>query len=336
MTKLASKININLNMSKVKFRYNSHTLNYDKIEVRFIDRLKRVLWFLGTGLVFGVIIWGLTYTYFDSPKEKQLKQQNAFLESQYELLNKKLDDISMVLEDVQHRDDNIYRVIFEAEPIPVEIRQAGFGGINRYEKLEGYNNSELIIEAAKRIDQLSKQIYIQSKSFDEVFQMAKKKELMLAAIPAIQPVQNRDLTRMASGFGMRMHPILKYKKFHAGMDFTAPIGTPIYATGKGVVIQADAESSGYGLHVKISHGYGYVTVYAHMSRTKARVGEKVNRGDIIGYVGNSGLSSGPHCHYEVIKNEEALNPVNFYFNDLTPAEYDKMLELSNTPLQSLD
>lgn len=336
MTNLASKININLNMSKVKYRYNSHTLSYDKIEVSFKDRLKKSLWFLGTGLVIGVIIYGLTYFYIDSPKEKQLKQQNAFLESQYEILNKKLDDISMVLEDVQHRDDNIYRVIFEAEPIPTEIRQAGFGGVNRYDKLEGYNNSELIIETAKRIDQLSKQIYIQSKSFDEVFQMAKQKENMLAAIPAIQPIHNKDLTRMASGFGMRMHPILKYKKFHAGMDFTAPIGTPIHATGKGIVIQADAAASGYGLHVKISHGYGYVTVYAHMSKVKVRVGDKVGRGDLIGYVGNSGLSSGPHCHYEVIKNNEHLNPVNFYFNDLTPEEYDRMLELSNTPLQSLD
>lgn len=323
-------------MSKVKYRYNSHTLSYDKIEVKFTDYLKKVLWFLSTSLVSGVIIYGLVYTYVDSPKEKQLKQQNALLESQYELLNKKLDNITAVLEDVQHRDDNIYRVIFEAEPIPNEIRQAGFGGVNRYEELESYNNSKIIVDAAKKIDKLAKQIYIQSKSFDEVFQMAKKKEDMLASIPAIQPVHNKDLTRMASGFGMRMHPILKYNRFHAGMDFTAPVGTPIYATGKGTVIQADAKESGYGLHVKINHGYGYTTVYAHMSRTKVRPGEKVKRGDIIGYVGNSGLSSGPHCHYEVIKNEQHLNPVNFYFNDLTPEEYDKMLELSNAPLQSLD
>ncbi len=323
-------------MTKVKYRYNSHTLNYDKIEVKFKHRLQRVLWFLGTGLVIAVIMYGIAYTYIDSPKEKQLKQTNALLESQYEILNKKLDQINLVLSDVQHRDDNIYRVIFEAEPIPNEIRQAGFGGVNRYEELESYNNSELIVEAAKKIDKLSKQLYIQSKSFDEVFQMAKKKEDMMASIPAIQPIHNKDLTRMASGFGMRMHPILKYLKFHAGMDFTAHVGTPIYATGKGTVIQADAEGSGYGLHVKINHGYGYVTIYAHMSRAKVTAGQKVNRGDIIGYVGSSGLSSGPHCHYEVIKNNEVLNPVNFYFNDLTPEEYDKMLELANTPLQSLD
>lgn len=323
-------------MSKVKYRYNSTTLSYDKIEVTFKHRLYKTLSFLGTGLVIGVIIYGITYTYIDSPKEKQLKQENAQMEAQYSLLNKKLDQISAVLEDVQHRDDNIYRVIFEAEPIPSEIRTAGFGGVNRYKNLEGYSNSELIIETATKLDKLSKQLYIQSKSFDEVFKMAKKKEEMLAAIPAIQPVQNKDLTRMASGYGMRMHPILKYRKFHAGMDFTAPRGTPIYATGKGTVIQADNKASGYGNHVRIQHGYGYITLYAHMSKIKVKEGDKVNRGDIIGYVGNSGLSAGPHCHYEVRKNDEPVNPVNFYFNDLTPEEYDKMLELSSAPLQSLD
>lgn len=323
-------------MSKVKYRYNSTTLSYDKIEVTYKDRIYKTLSFLGTGLVIGVIIYGLAYTYIDSPKEKQLKQENAQMEAQYALLNKKLDQISAVLEDVQHRDDNIYRVIFEAEPIASDIRTAGFGGVNRYKELEGYSNSELIIETSKKLDKISKQLYIQSKSFDEVFEMAKKKEEMLAAIPAIQPVQNKDLTRMASGYGYRMHPILKYRKFHAGMDFTAPRGTPIYATGKGTVIQADAKASGYGNHVRIKHGYGYVTLYAHMSKIKVREGEKVNRGDIIGYVGNTGLSAGPHCHYEVRKNDEPVNPVNFYFNDLTPEEYDKMLELSNTPLQSLD
>ncbi len=336
MIKFAAKININLNMSKVKYRYNSTTLSYDKIEVTFKHRLYKTLSFLGTGLVIGVIIYGITYTYIDSPKEKQLKQENAQMEAQYSLLNKKLDQISAVLEDVQHRDDNIYRVIFEAEPIPSEIRTAGFGGVNRYKNLEGYSNSELIIETATKLDKLSKQLYIQSKSFDEVFKMAKKKEEMLAAIPAIQPVQNKDLTRMASGYGMRMHPILKYRKFHAGMDFTAPRGTPIYATGKGTVIQADNKASGYGNHVRIQHGYGYITLYAHMSKIKVKEGDKVNRGDIIGYVGNSGLSAGPHCHYEVRKNDEPVNPVNFYFNDLTPEEYDKMLELSSAPLQSLD
>ena len=323
-------------MAKAKYRYNQHTLSYDKIELTLKDRVFKSSIYVGLGLVIGVIIYGLAYTYIDSPKEKQLKRDNAHLQSQYVILNKKLEQFSKVLDDVQHRDDNIYRVIFEAEPIPSEIRKAGFGGVNKYKKLEGYSNSELIINTAEKLDKLHKQLYIQSKSFDEVFEMAKKKEEMLAALPAIQPVQNEDLTRMASGYGYRMHPILKYNKFHAGMDFTADRGTPIYATGEGTVIQADSKASGYGKHVRIDHGYGYVTLYAHMSKMNVKVGQKVKRGDVIGFVGNSGLSAGPHCHYEVRKNGNPVNPVNFYYNDLTAEEYAKMIELSNAPMQSLD
>lgn len=323
-------------MAKVKYRYNQHTLSYDKIELTLRDKIFKSSIYVGLGLVIGVIIYGLSYTFIDSPKEKQLKRDNEHLQTQYVILNKKLEQFSKVLDDVQHRDDNIYRVIFEAEPIPSEIRKAGFGGVNKYKELEGYNNSELIINTSEKLDKLHKQLYIQSKSFDEVFDMAKKKEEMLASLPAIQPVQNEDLTRMASGFGYRMHPILKYNKFHAGMDFTADRGTPIYATGEGKVIQANSKSSGYGKHVRIDHGYGYVTLYAHMSKFNVKKGQKVNRGDVIGYVGNTGLSAGPHCHYEVRKNGKPVNPVNFYYNDLTAEEYAKMIELSNAPMQSLD
>ena len=323
-------------MAKAKYRYNPHTLSYDKIELTLRDKIMRSTVFLGAGLVIGVVIYGLSYTLIDSPKEKQLKQENAHMLSQYSILNKKLDQLATVLGDVQHRDDNIYRVVFEAEPIAKEIRSAGFGGINRYKELEGYNNSELIIKTSERLDKLSKQLYIQSKSFDEVFEMAKKKEEMLASLPAIQPVANKDLTRMASGFGNRIDPHYKVPRFHAGMDFTAPRGTPIYATGDGKVLRADRKSRGYGNHVRISHGYGYVTLYAHMSKMNVKVGQKVKRGDVIGYVGNTGKSKGPHCHYEVRKNDNPINPVNFYFNDLTPAQYAKMIELSNSPTQSMD
>ena len=271
-----------------------------------------------------------------SPKEKQLKKDNADLLARYQILDKKAEQLAIVLEDIQHRDDNIYRVIFEAEPIASEIRKAGFGGVNRYKELENLTNAELIVNTSKKLDKLSKQLYIQSKSFDEVFEMAKKKEEMLAAIPAIQPVSNKDLTRMASGYGYRTDPVYKTRKFHAGMDFTAPRGTPIYATGDGKVIQADAKSRGYGNHVRIDHGYGYVTLYAHMNKFNCKVGQKVKRGDVIGYVGNTGKSVGPHCHYEVRKNGNPINPVNFYFNDLTPEQYAKMLELASDPTQSLD
>jgi murein DD-endopeptidase MepM/ murein hydrolase activator NlpD len=323
-------------MAKAKYRYNPHTLSYDKIELSFRDKIFRGSMILGASLIIGIGIYFVTDAFVDSPKEKQLKKDNAELLARYQILDKKAEQLAIVLEDIQHRDDNIYRVIFEAEPIASEIREAGFGGVNRYKELENFTNAELIVNASKKLDKLSKQLYIQSKSFDEVFEMAKKKEEMLAAIPAIQPVSNKDLTRMASGYGYRTDPVYKTRKFHAGMDFTAPRGTPIYATGDGKVIQADAASRGYGYHVRIDHGYGYVTLYAHMSKIASKVGQKVKRGDVIGYVGNTGKSVGPHCHYEVRKNGNPINPVNFYFNDLTPEQYAKMLELANDPTQSLD
>ena len=323
-------------MAKVKYRYNPHTLSYDKIKLTWKQKLSRAFYFIGASMVFGVDIYAVTYTFIDSPKEKKLKIRNAELLGQYELLNKKLEKLTVVLDDIQRRDDNIYRVIFEAEPIPTEIRKAGIGGVNRYEELENYSDADLIVSTAKKIDQLSKQLYIQSKSFDEVFKMAKSKEKMLAAIPAIQPVSNLDLTRMASGFGYRTDPIYKTTKFHAGMDFTAPTGTPIYATGDGKVVRADAEASGYGNHVRIDHGYGYVTLYAHMSEIDVKIGQTVKRGDVIGYVGNTGKSVGPHLHYEVRKNDIPINPINFYFNDLSPEEFARMVELSNAPSQSFD
>lgn len=323
-------------MAKAKYRYNHHTLSYDKIELTLRKKIFKSLTFLGAGLLFGVIIYGITYTFIDSPKEKQLKRDNAQMLAQYHILTKKLDQLAIVLNDVQHRDDNIYRVIFEAEPIADEIRTAGFGGINRYKELEGYNDSELIIKTAEKLDQLSKQLYIQSKSFDEVFEMAMKKEEMLAAIPAIQPVSNKDLKRMASGYGYRTDPIYKVRKMHAGMDFTAKTGAPIYATGDGKILKVERKRSGYGNSVRINHGYNYTTLYGHMSKINCKVGQVVKRGDVIGYVGNSGKSTGPHCHYEVRKNGKPINPVNFYFNDLTPEQYTKMVEMSNSPTQSMD
>ena len=323
-------------MAKAKYRYNPHTLSYDKIELTLRKKIWKAFIFLGAGLVVGVMIYGVTYKFIDSPKERQLKTENAQLESQYNILNKKLNQLATVLEDVQHRDDNIYRVIFEAEPIDKAIRTAGFGGINRYKDLEGYNDSELIIKSAEKLDKLSKQLYIQSKSFDEVFEMAKKKEEMLAAIPAIQPVSNKDLKRMASGYGYRIDPQYKVRKMHHGMDFTAPRGTPIYATGDGKILLVERKRTGYGKSVRVDHGYNYVTLYGHMSKINCKVGQNVKRGDVIGYVGNTGKSFGPHCHYEVRKNGKPINPANFYFNDLTPEQYAKMLEISSSPMQSMD
>ena len=237
------------------------------------------------------------------------KKQNRELEVvklQYELLNKKMNQVQTVLNDLQDRDDNIYRVIFEAEPIANSIRKAGFGGSDRYKDLEGYENSELMKQTTMTLDKITKQLYIQSKSYDDVIKMAKGKEQLMASIPAIMPINNKNLKHAPSGYGWRTHPVYKTQEFHPGMDFTAEQGTPIYATGDGVVERADATAQGYGNHVVLNHGYGYQTLYGHMSKLATTAGKKVKRGDLIGYVGSTGLSTGPHVHYEVIKNGEKV------------------------------
>ena len=244
--------------------------------------------------------------------------------------------IEVVLDDIQKRDDNIYRTIFEADPIPTSIRKQGFGGINRYKELEGFSNSKIIIETSSKIDQLTKQLYLQSKSFDEIIDLTKDKLSMLASIPAIQPVSNKNLKRMASGYGYRIHPIYKTRKLHTGMDFSAKIGTEIYATGNGKISKVRRSKKGYGNYVEINHGYGYKTLYAHMSKSIVKKGQKVKRGEVIGYVGNTGTSVAPHLHYEVHKNGKKIDPVNFYYNDLSTEEYSKMLEISSQNNQSFD
>ncbi len=221
-------------------------------------------------------------------------------------------------------------------PFPASVREAGYGGVDRYNALRNMYNSDVIVDMTKRVDRLSKQLYIQSKSYDEVWDLLKNKANMLASIPAIQPVANKDLKHVASGYGMRMHPIYKTVKMHTGMDFTAPVGTEIYATGNGTVSKIEMNGRGYGHNIIINHGYGYETLYGHLSRIVVRLGQKVKRGDLIAYVGNSGSSTGPHLHYEVRKHGNPINPVNFYYNDLTPEEYEKVLEISSMPGQSFD
>ena len=323
-------------MAKVKYYYDTKTLSYKRIEHSRAKKIKTFFYFLIGSAFTGLLMVIIFFQFFDSPKEKILNREIKQLSSQYELVQDKLQQVELVLDYIHQRDDNIYRVIFEADPIPTSIRKAGYGGVNRYKDLEGYNNSELIIATTKKIDQITKQLYIQSKSFDYVIELAKNKAVMLASIPAIQPVSNKNLKQMASGFGMRIHPIYKTQQFHNGMDFTARIGTPIYATGDGKIAKVESSARGYGKYVIIDHGFGYKTLYAHMSKFKVTIGQKVNRGDVIGYVGNTGLSSGPHLHYEVHKYGEKINPVNFYFNDLTAEQYEKMLEISTQNNQSFD
>ena len=323
-------------MARLKYRFNTRTLSYEKIELDWKQRLLKATTFFISSAFLGVIIYLGVSKVIDSPKEKLLKRENSQLQAQYELLDKRMEQATAVLDDIERRDDEIYRTIFEAEPIPKEIREAGFGGVNRYKNLEGFKNSDLIIESASKLDQITKQLYIQSKSYDEVYGMAIKKEKMLASIPAIQPVANKDLKRMASGYGMRMHPIYKRRKMHTGMDFSAGKGTEIYATGEGKAIVVTKSQRGYGNHIVIDHGYGYLTLYGHMSEFNIRQGEEVKRGQTIGYVGNTGTSVAPHLHYEVIKNDHKVNPINYYFNDLTPEEYEQMIEFASQPTQSFD
>ena len=323
-------------MAKIKYYYDTKTLSYKRIELNTFDKFKRSLGFLSASTIVGLIMVIVFFQFFDSPKEKRLKSEIENLVLQYDILSKKMTQIDLVLDDIQHRDDNIYRVIFEADPIPSSIRKAGFGGVNRYKDIRNFSNAELVIEAAKKVDKLSKQLYIQSKSFDEVIDLAKNKADMLASIPAIQPIANKDLGRVASGYGYRIHPIYKTRKLHTGMDFTAPQGTPIYATGDGKIAKVRRSRRGYGNHVIVDHGYGYQTLYAHMTKYIVYRGQKVKRGEIIGYVGSTGTSVAPHLHYEVIKNKRKINPVNYYYNDLSPEEYDKMLEISSQNNQSFD
>ena len=323
-------------MSKIKYYYDTKTLSYKPIESTGIDKFKKFIVYLTSSAILAFFTLLIFFQYFDSPKEKKLKGEINHLLSQYEIINNDLEKIELVLDDIQNRDDNIYRTIFEADPIPTSIRKQGFGGVNRYKKLSGYSNSDLIINTSKKIDQLTKQLYLQSKSFDEIIELAKNKSKMLASIPAIQPVANKDLKRMTSGYGYRIHPIYKTRKMHYGMDYSAKVGTEIYATGDGVISKVKRSKRGYGNYVKINHGFGYETLYAHMSKYIVKKGQKVKRGEVIGYVGNTGISTAPHLHYEVRKDNKKINPVNFYFNDLTPEEYEKMLELASQPNQSFD
>jgi len=323
-------------MAKHKYKFNPESLSYSRVVRTGRQKLTYFLTYFFGSVVLAVIYYLVFSIFFDSPKEKGLKRQISELKVNYQIVNSELDKIEKVLTDLRDRDDNIYRTIFEAEPVNSTIRQAGTGGTNNYRNLEKIENSELVIDVKSRLDNIMKKIYVQSVSYDEVIELARNKEDMLASIPAIQPISNKDLKRTASGWGYRIHPIYKIRKFHYGMDFTAPTRTEIYATGNGEIELIESSKRGYGNHIVINHGYGYKTLYAHMDEFIVNQGQKVKRGDVIGYVGNSGLSTAPHLHYEVMLNSEKVNPVNYYFNDLTPSEYERMIELSIKSGQTFD
>lgn len=325
-------------MAKVKYYYDSENLAYRKIKTKKRTKFAYAALFLVAAALFGFLSFVvlLNTPFFETPKDRLLTREIENFKLQYALLNRKMDQIDEVLENIQDRDNNIYRVYFNTAPIPDEQRKAGFGGVNRYAELEGFNNSDLVINTSRRVDVISKQLAIQSKSLDEIFKLAKEKNKLLSAIPAIQPIRNENLKQIASGFGYRTDPFTKVRKFHEGMDFSARTGTPIFATGDGVVARADNTASGYGNHVVIRHGFGYETLYGHLSKYNCRAGQTVKRGDIIGYVGSTGRSEAPHLHYEVHKSGEVVNPLNFYYGNISAAEYVVITKLANQENQSLD
>ena len=323
-------------MPHTKYKFNPDSLSFDRVRLGMRALLFRSLALFMGSVIIGLVYWVVFALFFDSPKEKALKREVEQVTIQYDLIHREMTSIENVLDDLQKTDDNLYRTIFESEPISTTLRNGGIGGVNRYESLEGFSNSKLVIETATRLDKIRKKMYVQSKSFDELIGLAKNKEVMLKSIPAIIPISNKDLTRTASGYGWRIHPIYKISKFHFGMDFTAPAGTDVYATGNGTVIAVLSAQRGLGKHIIIDHGFGYTSIYGHLSDFKVRIGQKVQRGEVIGFVGNTGTSVANHLHYEIKLNGTNVDPVNYYFEDLSATDYERMIELAAKTGQSFD
>lgn len=323
-------------MSKQKYIFNHKTLNYERFEEPMRKRVgKAVLYVLSTAVLALVLVF-LYYTFFDSPKEKMQAREIEMLKMQYEILDDKLNEMNLLLADLEQRDDSVYRVIFDADPIPSSIRKSGLADTTRYQQLLGYTNSDIVLRVSSKLDEVASRIEAQSNSYEELLNLAMNKAEMLACIPAILPLRQVDLQHISSTFGYRPDPIYKVPKFHSGMDFSASIGTEVYATGDGVVERVEETYWGYGNLVTLNHGYGYKTQYAHLSQFGVKLGEKVKRGQVIGYVGNTGKSTGPHLHYEVLKNGEATDPIYYFYDDLTPEEYEKILEQAKLPTATMD
>ena len=325
-------------MAKIKYHFDSETLSYVPVESSRTLKISRLLIFFISSFLFGgIILFVLLNTNLvNTPQELLLQREVQNYKLQFELINRRVLQMENVLKNIEDRDNNIYRVYFEASPIPEEQRKAGFGGVNRYKDLEGYDNSNLIINTTKKIDILTKQLVIQSKSLDEILTLAEEKENLLASIPSIQPIRNEDLKRMASGYGWRIDPFTKKRRRHFGMDFSAVRGTPVYATGNGIIKRADNRAAGFGKHIRVDHGFGYVSIYAHLDKYNVKRGQKVKRGEIIGFVGNTGRSVAPHLHYEIVKDGKKINPINFYYGNLSPDEFNILVQQASQENESLD
>lgn len=323
-------------MKKIKYYYNTNSLRYEKLVVPLRVKLLRILGFLAAALVTALIIVVIAFRVIDSPKEMLMRRENERIKEDYRLLNARVKSIQQQMVELEQRDNHVYREIFEANPIPDSARAKSIEKQQEVKLAESMEDNELAYSIAATIDKLMSRISAQKRSYTEIEAMIRNKERMLAATPAIQPVSNKDLKRIASGFGHRIDPIYKTVKLHAGLDFAAPQGTPIYATADGVVRVAGNTGNGYGNHIIINHGYGYETLYGHQYRIKAKVGQKVKRGELIGWVGSTGKSTGPHLHYEVRKNNQHINPIYFFYNDLTPEQFDRIVKLAESSNQSFD
>jgi len=323
-------------MKKTKYYYNTSSLTYEEVKETWQTKVWRAVRFFSAAFVFGVILMMLSSYFLDTPKERRLSRELNKMKMTYGDLNKKMTNMSDILAELGEKDDNIYRVIFEAEPISPAVRKAGVGGSERYKDLEGFDYSDIMKETAKKLDNLYTKIGIQSMSYEELTSNIKNKSKMLTSIPSIQPVANKELKRIASGYGYRIHPVHKVRKFHRGIDFTAPNGTEVFATGDGKIVKASRSNRGYGNKIVIDHGYGYQSLYAHLSVIDVKKGQVVKRGEKIGSVGSSGLSTAPHLHYEVHHEDKAINPINFFHNDLDESQFEKMIQLANRSNQSFD
>jgi len=323
-------------MKKIKYYYNTHTLRYEKLETPLRVKLLRVFGFIAAAFVTAAIISLLAFRFIGSPNEKLLRAENERMKDRYRELTKETKKIEQQMKELEDRDNEVYRSIFEATPIPDSARLKDIEKEQQIAKVEGMEQNDLINSIVTTLNNMSSRIKVQQASYKDLQGMAKDKEKILAATPAIQPVSNADLKRIASGFGYRIDPVYKTVKLHPGLDFAAPAGTPIYATANGTVEFAGNRGDGYGNNVIINHGYGYKTLFGHMFKIKARAGQRVTRGEVIGWVGSTGKSTGPHCHYEVIKNGNKIDPIYFFYNDLTPEQFDRLLKLAAASNQSFD
>ncbi len=321
---------------QTRYIFNQLTQNFEVLETPKSRKVLRfflvLLALLGVAFLFAVLL----FTFFKSPKEKSQARELEYMKLQYEILNDRLDNIEILLTDMEQRDNDLYRVMFEADPIPRSVRHSGFSDADRYAGLYGYMNSNQVLNAARKLDVISSQMYHQSVSYDTLFALARNKSDMLAHIPAIFPLKETEIKYISSYFGYRPDPIYKIEKLHTGIDFSAQMGTEAYATGDGVVSNIEKGHWGYGNMVTIDHGYGYKTRYAHLKKAAVRKGQQVKRGQLIGFIGNTGKTTGVHLHYEVLKNNKPINPINFFYKDLTPDEYEQILEQSTLPTQTMD